>query len=183
MEDAIEEHISVIESVKKESKNISATARCIRGAISDDKKVVWAGNGGSAADCQHLSAEIVGRFQDNIESLPSIALTTDTSALTAVANDFGYEEVFSRQVSALVEEGDVLVGISTSGESENVIRAVQKASSIGAKTVAMTGKSGGSLSDIADIAINVESRKTTRIQEAHIMIGHILCKKIKQKKI
>jgi D-sedoheptulose 7-phosphate isomerase len=181
MEHTIEEHISVIKSTKEESHSVSAAAGRMRDAISNDKKVVWAGNGGSAADCQHLSAELVGRFQDNSDALPSIALTTDTSALTAVANDFGYEEVFSRQVSALVEEGDVLVGISTSGESENVIRAAQKASSIGATTVAMTGRGGGRLSDIVDISISVESKKTTRIQEAHIMIGHILCRKIKQK--
>lgn len=180
MKDTVEEHISVIERIKKEGSKISAAAERIREAISNGNKVVWAGNGGSAADCQHLSAEIVGRFQDNSDALPSIALTTDTSALTAIANDFGYEEVFSRQVSALVEEGDVLIGISTSGESQNVIRAAKKASSIGATTVAMTGKGGGSLGDIADISINVESKKTTRIQEAHIMIGHILCRKIKQ---
>ena len=138
-------------------------------------KVVLFGNGGSAADAQHIACELVGRFMLKRQAFPAIALTTDTSILTAVANDSGYEAVFSRQVEALVNEKDVVIAISTSGDSPNVIEATKLAKSKGAKTVGLTGGSGGRLAEVADLVLVVPSDSTPRIQEAHITIGHIIC--------
>jgi D-sedoheptulose 7-phosphate isomerase len=136
-------------------------------------KVVWFGNGGSAADAQHLSAELVGKFYRTRRALDSIALTTNTSILTAVANDFDFNEVFDRQVEAIVKQGDVVIGISTSGKSPNVITAMKRANNLGAITVALTGANAEKMR--ADYVIAVPSTYTPRIQESHIMIGHILC--------
>lgn len=138
-------------------------------------KVVWCGNGGSAADSQHLAAEFVVRYKDNRAGLASLALTTDTSILTACANDFGFEQVFARQVSALMRPEDVLVALSTSGKSENVNLAVEAATHLGATTLALTGGDGGRLAQIADQVLCVESRETARIQEMHLFIGHWWC--------
>ena len=136
-------------------------------------KVVWFGNGGSAADAQHLSAELVGKFYRTRRALDSIALTTNTSILTAVANDFDFNEVFDRQVEAIVKQGDVVIGISTSGKSPNVITAMKRANNLGAITVALTGANAEKMR--ADYVIAVPSTYTPHIQESHIMIGHILC--------
>ncbi len=175
--------------IKKEMQNISdnfiklqtlsatveqAAELCIN-AIKSGGKIMFCGNGGSAADSQHLAAEIVGRYKKNRPAMASIALTVDTSVLTAIANDFGYDEVFARQVEGLGKTGDILFAISTSGNSPNVIKAVQKASDMGIKTIAMTGSSGGKLKDMADILINVPSNETNHIQEMHIAVGHIIC--------
>jgi len=139
-------------------------------------KVVWFGNGGSAADAQHLSCELVGKFYMKRKALESIALTTNTSILTAIANDYNFSEVFSRQVEALVKPGDVVIGISTSGISQNVIHGLKEAKKRGATTVAFTGKSNdGKIKENVDYLIAVPSSDTARIQEAHIMIGHIIC--------
>lgn len=138
-------------------------------------KIIWCGNGGSAADAQHLAAELVGRFRRERRGLPSIALTTDTSILTAVGNDYGFDQVFSRQIEALCHKRDLVVGITTSGNSKNVCAALQAAREIGAATVAFTGEGGGTAADISDIALRVLSKDTARIQEAHILCGHILC--------
>jgi len=143
-------------------------------ALQSGGKVLFCGNGGSAADSQHLAAELVGRFQGERRALSAIALTTDTSILTAVANDYGFQQVFERQVIAHGRPGDVLVGISTSGQSENVIRAVKKAKELGLIAVAFTG-SRGKLRELADYAVIVPSISTPRIQEAHIATGHIIC--------
>jgi len=137
--------------------------------------LLWWGNGGSAADSQHLAAELVGRFKKNRKALRSVALTTDTSVLTCVANDYSYEDIFSRQLEALARPDDVLVAISTSGNSENVLRALKKSKDLGVKTIAFLGKDGGQAKSIADLAIVIPSDSTARIQEAHILIGHILC--------
>lgn len=136
-------------------------------------KVIWFGNGGSAADAQHLSAELVGKFYRRRNSLDSIALTTNTSILTAIGNDFGFDEVFARQVEAVVKQGDVVIGISTSGNSPNVIRGIREAKRLGAITIALTGANGDKMR--ADYVIAVPSTDTPRIQESHIMIGHIIC--------
>jgi len=138
-------------------------------------KILWCGNGGSAADAQHMAAEFVVRFRHERRGIPSIALTTDTSILTAASNDYGYEHLFQRQVEALAVRGDVVVGISTSGNSRNVYLALEAARKLGAVTVAMTGSGGGKLATKADFLFAVPSTDTARVQEAHIVAGHVLC--------
>ncbi len=142
--------------------------------------LLWCGNGGSAADSQHLAAEFVGRFKKDRKALRSIALTTDTSILTCIANDYSYEDIFSRQLEALARSGDVLVVISTSGNSENILRALNAAKELEIKTIALLGKDGGLAAAHADLAIVIPSDSTARIQEAHILIGHILCDLVEQ---
>jgi len=141
-------------------------------------KVLICGNGGSAADSQHFAAEIIGRFEKERKGFPAIALTTDTSALTAIGNDYGFEEIFSRQVEALGQKGDILIGISTSGNSENIIKAVEKAKQLKMFTVGFLGKDGGKLKDIVDTAFIVRHDNTARIQEVHLTLEHTLCKVI-----
>ncbi len=133
------------------------------------------GNGGSAADAQHISGELVGRFKKNRKPLPALALTTDTSVLTAIANDFGYDRCFERQVEAFAKSGDVVCCLSTSGNSASITNAAILAGKMGAKTIAFTGKGGGSLKDHVDVCLEIPSTDTARIQECHITIGHILC--------
>ncbi len=174
-ESAISEHLEVVRDLARQQDVIEAIALGMTSAILGGGKILWCGNGGSAADCQHLAAEIVGRFRRERRGLPSIALTTDSSILTAVANDYGYQCVFSRQVEALARPGDVLVGISTSGNSQNVIMALEQGRSMGVTTVAMTGAGGGKMGAIADFTLAVPSTETARIQEAHILVGHVLC--------
>ena len=144
-------------------------------AIKSGRCVFFCGNGGSAADAQHLAAEFVGRFRLERLPLPSMALTTNTSLLTAIANDYGYDQVFSRQVHAFAKPNDILFGISTSGNSPNVVRAMQEARALGVYTVGLTGRSGGGLKECADVLLNVPSDQTPRIQESHILLGHIYC--------
>jgi D-sedoheptulose 7-phosphate isomerase len=138
-------------------------------------KIMICGNGGSAADAQHFAAEIVGRFEKERKGYPAVALTTDTSALTAIGNDYGFEYIFSRQVEALGQKGDILVGISTSGNSKNVIKAVETAKNMGIFTVGFLGKDGGKLKEIVDTAFIVPHSKTARIQEVHLTLEHALC--------
>lgn len=144
-------------------------------ALKKGKKILFCGNGGSAADSQHIAAEFIGRFQKERRSLPAIALTTDSSILTALGNDYGYDVVFARQVEGLGQKGDVLVGISTSGNSKNVVKAVAKAKRLGLKTISLTGCSGGKLAKMTDVSLVVPSDRTARIQESHICIAHIIC--------
>ena len=140
-----------------------------------DKKTMLAGNGGSAADAQHIAAELVGRYGFDRPSIPSLALTTDTSNLTAIGNDYGYDQVFSRQLEGMGQEGDIFIGISTSGNSVNIIKAFESAKKKNIMTVALTGRDGGEMAKMADIALIVPSNATPRIQESHILIGHIVC--------
>jgi D-sedoheptulose 7-phosphate isomerase len=177
---AIEDHLTVIGSLRDQQSLLLRIAEEMTRAILAGKKVFWCGNGGSAADSQHLAAELMGRFRRERCALPSIALTTDTSILTAIANDYGYERVFQRQVEALCSRGDVLVGISTSGASKNVCAALQTARQIGAFTVAFTGQGGGEIAAIADVALCISSKDTARIQEGHILCGHMLCDWVEQ---
>ncbi len=172
---AFEEHLQVIDELKAQQPVLEQIARAMTTAVFEGKKVLWCGNGGSAADAQHLAAEFVGRFRRERKPLASIALTTDTSVLTSIGNDYGYDQVFSRQVLALCEEGDIVVGISTSGNSPNVVEALQAAKDCGAFTVAFTGEGGGRMGGIADAQVCVPTRDTARVQEGHILCGHMLC--------
>jgi D-sedoheptulose 7-phosphate isomerase len=138
-------------------------------------KTILAGNGGSAADAQHIAAELVGRYGFDRPSIPSLALTTDTSNLTAIGNDYGYDKVFSRQLEGMGQAGDIFIGISTSGNSANIINAFHSAKTKGIMTVALVGRDGGEMAKLADYAIVIPSNSTPRIQESHILIGHILC--------
>lgn len=143
-------------------------------------KVMLFGNGGSAADCQHIAAELIGRFKKDRNGLPAIALTTDTSILTSIANDYGYEIVFAKQIEALGQKNDVAIGISTSGKAKNVAAGIKQAKKMGIKTVALSGGDGGELAKLADTSLLVPSSVTARIQEAHITIGHIICELVEQ---
>jgi D-sedoheptulose 7-phosphate isomerase len=172
---AIAEHLEVVRQVEAQQPVLEAIALAMTATLRAGGKILWCGNGGSAAESQHLAAELVGRFRRERRALASVALTTDTSILTCVANDYGYEAVFSRQVEALGNRGDVLVGISTSGNSRNVIAALEAARAQGLVTVAFTGGGGGGMAAPADHLFTVASRDTARIQEAHILAGHILC--------
>ena len=163
------------ETLKKNLPQIVASAKTIIEAFKGGHKLFFCGNGGSAADSQHIAAEFVGRFQKERKAWPAIALTTDTSALTALGNDYTFDIVFSRQLEALGQKGDVIIGISTSGNSKNVIEAMKKAKSMGIKTIAVTGGNGGSLASLCDIAIIAASPKTARIQESHLVIFHSIC--------
>jgi len=175
------EHLRVIAAVPTLcSESIQSASIQIVQSLAKGGTLFWCGNGGSAADSQHLTAELVGRFKKDRKALRSIALTTDTSVLTCVANDYSYEDIFSRQLEALTRPGDVLVAISTSGNSENVLRALRTAQELGVKTIALLGKDGGQAKALVDVAIVISSNSTARIQEAHILIGHILCDLIEQ---
>lgn len=144
-------------------------------ALRDGKKVLFCGNGGSAADSQHLAAELIGRFGRERASLPAMALTTDTSILTALANDYSYDYVFARQIEAFGRPGDVAIGITTSGNSPNVLRAMETARARGMKTIGLSGEGGGKLENLTDICLCVPSRNTSHIQETHITVGHVIC--------
>jgi D-sedoheptulose 7-phosphate isomerase len=158
--------------------DIEAACEMMISAIKSGNKVLLAGNGGSAADAQHIAAELSGRFVKERKALPGIALTTDTSALTAIANDYGYNHVFSRQVEALAQPADLFIGISTSGNSQGILNAFESAKSIGCKTLGLSGRDGGKMNGICDLNIVVPANVTARIQEMHILIGHILCKAV-----
>ncbi len=178
---AIDEHLSVIEALRSQQPIFETIAGKMARAILNGNKVLWCGNGGSAADSQHLAAELMGRFRRERRGLPSVALTTDTSILTAIGNDYGYEMVFQRQVEALCSPGDVLVGISTSGNSKNVCAALETAKRKGAFTAALTGEAGGSAAQIAEATLRIASKDTARIQEGHILCGHMLCDWVESK--
>lgn len=181
--DSLQESLSVKQAIL-ENRVLLETITIVAGALSDalrrSRKVLFFGNGGSAADAQHLAAELVGRFERDRRALPAIALTTDTSTLTAISNDYSYESVFTRQLEGLGSAGDVAVAISTSGRSPNVLSAVRKARAMRLVTVGMTGSGGKELAAAVDHCICVPSERTSRIQEAHILIGHILCEIVEQ---
>jgi D-sedoheptulose 7-phosphate isomerase len=155
-------------------------ANTVIGALKAGGKVIIFGNGGSASDAQHIAAELVGRFKKDRNALAAIALTTNTSVLTSLANDYGYEVVFAKQVEALGNKNDVAIGISTSGKAKNVIAGIKQAAKMGLKTIILSGGDGGDLAKIADASLIVPSAVTARIQEAHITIGHIICELIEE---
>jgi len=173
--DAITEHLATISQLDAQRDCFERAAMRMTDCLLQGHKILWCGNGGSAAAAQHLAAELVGRFRHDRRGLPSIALTTDTSVLTAIANDYGFGEVFERQVEALCVPGDVVVGISTSGKSKSVHAALEKARELGAFTVAMTGENGSRMAANADVCLRVASGDTARIQDGHMLFGHILC--------
>ncbi len=175
----IDHSIELHRSLRKEAKTLITMADVIAGAFRRGNKVLLFGNGGSAADAQHIACELAGRFYLDRAPLPAIALTTNTSVLTGIGNDYSYEEVFSRQVTGLIKEGDVVIGLSTSGKSPNVIKGLQEAKKLGAITIAFTGR-GGSLKTLADYALPIPSSDTPRVQEAHITAGHIICYLVEQ---
>lgn len=144
-------------------------------------KLLICGNGGSAADSQHIAAELTGRYKKEREGIPAIALSTDTSALTAIGNDYGFEHIFARQVQALATKGDVLLGISTSGHSQNILLALESAKKLGCKTIGFSGKGGGAMKALCDVNLIIPSDDTPRIQEMHILLGHILCQLIEER--
>ncbi len=150
-------------------------AAVMREALGDGRKILVFGNGGSASDAQHFAAELVGRFQRERRALPSLALTTDTSVLTALANDYAFERVFARQIEAFGQAGDVALGITTSGDSPNVVAALQTARAQGLKTIALTGRTGGRAASAADIHVNVPDQSTARVQEVHRTLLHVMC--------
>ncbi len=175
----IQESITTKEAVQKTLVPlIEKAARALFECLQKGNKVLFFGNGGSASDSQHLAAEFVGRYEKERRGLAAIALTTDTSILTAVGNDYGFDAVFERQIEALGRPGDVAVGISTSGNSKNVIRGLERAKKQGLATIGFMGRSGGAMKSKVDLALVVPSEKTSRIQESHIMIGHILCERV-----
>ena len=177
----ITEHEQVITAMKTEClADIAHFAEACRKAIASGRTVYLMGNGGSACDCQHFAAELVGRFQKERQAMASVALTTDTSILTALANDYGFDVVYSRQVEALVRSGDVVVGISTSGNSLNILKGLEKAREQGAFTVGMTGRSGGKMKDLCDVCIRIPSDVTARIQEAHLLVEHLVCQRLEE---
>ena len=175
------EHRKVLDQFFSSSEHvILSISKILSDALIQDRTLFWCGNGGSAADCQHLVAEFVGKFNKDRRALRSIALTTYTSILTCVANDYSYEDVFSRQVQALGKSGDILIGLSTSGNSENILRAFKTAKKTGLHTIGLLGKGGGKAKDLVDNALIIPSDTTARVQELHILIGHIFCELIER---
>jgi len=162
------------------SKDVEHAAKICIESLKINGKLILFGNGGSASDSQHIAAELTGRYKTDRKGLAAIALSTDTSAITAISNDFGYEEVFKRQVQAIANDSDVVIGISTGGSSKNVINALELANNIGCKIIGLSGKDGGEMGNICDVNIVVPSDDTPRIQEMHILIGHMLCHLIDQ---
>ena len=176
------EHIDIAhETVKLIAKKIEKSSNLISKSLSSKGTIFWCGNGGSAADSQHIAAEFVGRFKKERKPLRSIALTTDTSILTCISNDYSFESIFSRQLKALGRKGDVLVAITTSGKSENVRQALIEAKKMGIKTICLLGKKGGVCINHSDISLIVPSNQTARIQEMHILIAHLLCELVEKK--
>lgn len=176
---SLQEHLRVIEALLRGSlPEIERAARLICLTLKAGGKLLLCGNGGSAADAQHIAAELVGRYEKPRRAWPAIALTTDTSALTALGNDYGYAEVFARQVEALARPGDLLLAISTSGDSPNILKAVRRARELDCRTIALTGAGGGQLAALCDQAVMVPAARTSRVQEAHITIGHVWCEMV-----
>ena len=182
IDQAFSEHIEALEKTHITiSQNIEIAADLIAKSLTSGGTIFWCGNGGSAADSQHIAAEFVGRFKKDRRPLRSVALTTDSSVLTCVANDYSYEEIFSRQLDALGRDGDILVAITTSGKSENIKKALIQAQNMGIKTIGLLGKKGGECKNYSDISLIVPSDITARIQETHILIEHLLCELVEHK--
>ncbi|RYZ98621.1 MAG: SIS domain-containing protein [Sphingobacteriaceae bacterium] len=178
LEELIEHQQIINKVIAQLSGDIGAACITINSVIQSGHKVLLAGNGGSAADAQHIAAELTGRYVKERRSLPGIALTTDTSAITSIANDYGYDHVFARQLEGLAQPGDLFIGLSTSGNSQGILNAFETAQKIGCKTLGLSGRNGGKMNGLCDLNIIIPSNVTARIQEMHILIGHILCKAV-----
>ena len=177
----INQHKEVLESLAKQDlEKIRISSIKVAQAIANGATIFFCGNGGSASDSQHIAAELIGRFKEDRRALAAISLSTDTSALTCIANDFGYSDIFSRQLEALGKKNDYLVAISTSGDSENVLQAIKTARILGMQILSLLGKGGGKAKAISDDSIIIPSNITARIQEMHILIGHIMCEIIEK---
>jgi D-sedoheptulose 7-phosphate isomerase len=176
----IEAAIAIKQSLLGQALNISHLAEVWLDALRAGNKVIFFGNGGSAADAQHLECELAGRFFLDRRPLPAVALTVNSSSLTAIGNDYGFEQVFARQLEGIAHPGDVAVGISTSGNSPNVVLALRKARELGLVTVGLTGRSGGSMRGLCDLWVPIDSEETPRIQEGHILVGHIACELVER---
>ena len=174
------EHLEVLNNSKGLNDSIIKFSQLINQALNNGNKIIWCGNGGSAADSMHLSTELIGRYKSNRKSLSSISLSSDSVAITCIANDFGYENIFSRQIEGLGESGDVLVCLTTSGNSLNIIKAIKVAKSMNVKTILMSGNKGGKCSGLSDLELIIPSQSTARIQEIQIFIGHIICDYIEE---
>ena len=174
--DEFNDHQDVLKKTIEELENdIKEAGELIVSTLKAGNKILLFGNGGSAGDAQHIAAELTGRYKKERQALPAVALTTDTSAITAIGNDYGFDRIFDRQVEAIGKEGDLLIGISTSGNSRNVLRALAFGKDNGMKTLGLSGKGGGDMKNLCDINIIIPSDDTARIQEIHILIGHVLC--------
>ena len=180
IENEFNEHIEITNSLHCLIDSIADSAQICIDTLKSGGKILLFGNGGSAADAQHIAAELVGRYKVERKGLSAIALTTDTSTLTSIGNDYGYENIFERQIEALAIKKDVVIGISTSGGSSNVIKALRMASKLNCKTIGFSGENGGLMNKICDINLVVPSMNTPRIQEMHILIGHSICNLIDQ---
>jgi D-sedoheptulose 7-phosphate isomerase len=174
------EHIKTAKLLHNLSDSLASSAKICIDCLNNGGKILLFGNGGSAADAQHIAAELVGRYKVFRSGLPAIALTTDSSVITSIANDFGFKNIFDRQIQAFADKGDVVIGISTSGRSSNVISALKLASKLECKTIGFSGQDDGILDEICDINLAVQSIDTPRIQEMHILIGHTICHLIDQ---
>jgi len=171
----LEENIAVHEKGRKLASDVEKGANAIVACLKKGGKILLFGNGGSTADAQHIAAELLGKFKMERKALPAIALTTNSSVMTAIANDYGYEKIFSRQVEGLAKKGDVVIGISTSGNSESVVLGLKKAKEMGAFCIGMSGERKAKIDEVSDICLKVPSTDTARIQEMHIFIGHVIC--------
>jgi D-sedoheptulose 7-phosphate isomerase len=177
---SIKKHKEALRLIEAKYKIINKIAKLIINSLENNGKIIFMGNGGSASDAQHLAAELVGRFKKNRKPLAAISLSANIATLTAVGNDFGFEEIFSRQIESLANKDDVVVGISTSGNSRNVINAITQAKRLKLKTVGFLGNNGGALGRLVDVALTVPICDTPRIQEMHIMAGHIICEIVEE---
>ena len=176
----ISEHRSVLDSIESLEESIKEIANLLIYCLRNGGTIFWCGNGGSASDCQHLAGELVGRFVADRKPLKSISLNSDSAVMTCIVNDYGYEHIFSRQVEGLGSEGDILVGISTSGNSQNVLNAFHVANQKGMVSIGLLGKGGGKAVDISMHSVVIQSKSTARVQEMHILIGHIICDLIEE---
>ena len=175
IQNEINAHINATNALDKLTEKIATSAKLCIDCLNSAAKILIFGNGGSAADAQHIAAELIGSYKLQRKSLPAIALTTDSSVITSLGNDFGFDKIFSRQIESIANEGDIVIGITTSGKSSNVISALKLASEKKCTTIGLSGNKGGELNDICDINIVIPSNDTARIQEMHIVIGHTLC--------
>jgi D-sedoheptulose 7-phosphate isomerase len=168
-------NILLFDLVSKHGETFAKCSEIVANALKNNKTIFWCGNGGSAAESSHLAVELIGRFKNNRRSLPSLSLNADTSAITCIANDFGYDEIFARQLEGLGKSGDVIIVLSSSGRSENILKVLSKAKDMGITSIALLGKGGGKAVSLSNFSIVIESDETARIQEMHLLLGHTLC--------
>ena len=180
IKEIMSESANLIKTSEDLSEKIEEAVNAIVKCLKNENKIIVFGNGGSAADAQHISSELIGRFQKDRQSLPAIALTTDSSTITSIANDYSYDVVFSRQCESLVSKGDVVIGISTSGNSTNVKNGITSSKKKDAMTIGLLGSDGGDIKDLVDISIQVSSKNTARIQEVHRVVYHIICELVEK---